>query len=253
MINEIYNTIRKYVLADIEPLSRSLERASLELKTITKTIESITTKQPKKYAKTIRRKSEAQQLLANAYEDYKNVLTRKCQDTFAKAIGSRHFLPSHETEMKLQVTRQLQADFEELVRSTEERVTFKPPVKAKRISNVNPPRTAPSGTMTSLNDNNNSESSEEEHLPDRRTVLLNIKNLQELGIPDFQENEEKLKRWAEDIARKKRKQTNIDFEEGYMENIPECESVNGGIQIKDPNMAHDYDYIIPEENWDGNA
>lgn len=243
---ELYNVITKWIKRDIDPLARSLNRALSDVKKLVGQIDSLTTKQEAKYAPPVKKLTPAQKLIADAYNDYKETLTRQCEDTFAKAIGSRQFLASHKTEIKLQVMRQLQSDFEELVRSSEERVKFQPPVKAKRVSEVTPPRTAPSGNLTA-HDAMNRESQEIYHVQDRRTTLVHLKHLQELNLKDYQEERETV-----ELPQKEGFQDEpctLSLESGLIDSLP----VDDGIQIKDPNMAHDYDYIIPEENWDGNA
>ena len=143
------------------------------------------------YAPPVKKKTEEQLLLGTLWSDYRNELTKMCEDVYAKEIGSYNFLPHHRTEIKNKVITQIAKDLEELLRSTKERVHFSKPKHAKRISTVNPVRTSPSGTLSSLTQTAPKESEEETHEWDRRREVLKMKHLKQLeDLPDHQDKEE---------------------------------------------------------------
>ena len=244
----IYNAIRKWIMRDIDPVARKLERSLSEVKTLTNKIESLTMKQPPKYAPKRKVLTDDAKLVADSYADYKAELTRLCEDEFAKAIGSRDLLPSHKTNIKLQVSRQIQYDLDELTRTAKDRVKFDAPIKKSRKSlGYTPPRKAPHGWMRGLSETTIEESTEIEHLEDFRSALVKMKHLQDLFLPDYQEQRENPTEVTEDGFKEEEPAVSLDT--GLIDSLP----VDDSIQIKDPQMTQDYDYIIPEENWDGNA
>ena len=142
------------------------------------------------YAPPVKKKTEEQLLLSTLWSDYRNELTKMCEDVYAKEIGSYNFLPHHKAEIKNKVITQISKDLEELLRSAKERVHFSKPKHAKRISAVNPVRKSPSGTLSSLTETPPKESEEVTHTCDRRKIL-NIHHLRTLeDLPDKQDEDE---------------------------------------------------------------
>ena len=47
------------------------------------------------YAPPVKKKTEEQLLLSTLWSDYRNELTKMCEDVYAKEIGSYKFLPHH--------------------------------------------------------------------------------------------------------------------------------------------------------------
>jgi len=211
------------------------------MKTLTNKIESLTMKQPAKYAPKRKVLTDDAKLVADSYSDYKMELTRLCEDEFAKAIGSRDLLPSHKTNIKLQVSRQIQYDLEELTRTAKDRVKFDAPIKKSRKSlGYTPPRKAPHGWMRGLSDTTIEESEEVKHLQDYRTTLVHIKHLQDMSLPDFQEQREDPTNIILDDF--KHEEPAVSLDSGLIDSLP----VDDTIQVEP-----EWDPIVGD--WDGST